>query len=344
MIPRDGGQASLDMLIGLSIFLFSVVVAAIMSPGLYAGLQSAVIDYDAVAYRTGVILAEDPGMPSMPPWNTLGEDYLYRIKRFGLAVDRESPGVLAETKVDRFFNTTLFAYPDDYRSRLIFGSTPYRFNISLRDTDGARMLGDPLPPGYGYIRRIVSVAHPAAFETGPDPAFNATNGEDVTETFTVAFNGTDLFDPAIPAACRIDPRIQPVWINITGIGGYMNNSGTNPSQISCGSFTEATLSTVRFRVDGAMVPFPYAEENPEAYRFTIDGSPANLTPGTRVSDELRLLIQPGTLPVERYAVTGVVFSFDDAVPAILIHGTGTVGEDHTVRPPLTRAVLEVAVW
>ncbi|MGC9436153.1 MAG: hypothetical protein ACP5C4_08795 [Methanomicrobiales archaeon] len=345
MIPGDGAQMSLDMLIGLSIFLFSFVVAATMAPGLYAGLQSAVIDYDAVAYRTGVILAEDAGMPSMPPWNSLGDEYLYRIERFGLAVDRQSPGILAGTKVDRFFDTSLFSYPEDYRRRLIFGSTPYRFNISLREEGGVRTVGDPLPDRYGYIRRIVSITHPASFETGPDPAFNATESDNVTEMFTVAFNGTDLFDPSIPAAYRIDPRSEPVWINITGIGGFLNNSETNPSPLANGSFTKATLSTVRFRIDGAPVPFPYSEENPEAYRFSIDGSPANLTPGTPVSEELRLLIMPGTLPVERYAETGVVFSFEsDGVPAILIHGTGYVGQDHTVQPPLTRGVLEVAVW
>jgi hypothetical protein len=42
------------------------VVVANMVPSLLVGLQrSTAIDYDAVAYRTAVILTEDPGEPSI---------------------------------------------------------------------------------------------------------------------------------------------------------------------------------------------------------------------------------------------------------------------------------------
>ncbi|NLZ31190.1 MAG: hypothetical protein GX885_10720, partial [Methanomicrobiales archaeon] len=52
---------SLDFLAGFTIFLLALIMVVNMVPGLLAGLESSGIDYDAVAYRTGVILAEDPG-------------------------------------------------------------------------------------------------------------------------------------------------------------------------------------------------------------------------------------------------------------------------------------------
>ncbi|MHC1625863.1 MAG: hypothetical protein ACXQTG_06400 [Methanoculleaceae archaeon] len=347
MTPAEEAQMSLDLLVGVSIFLLAFLIAATMAPGLYAGLNDPVVDYSAVAYRTGVILAEDTGEP--PSWQNLGQDYLYRIERFGLAVDRQSPGILGMEKIERFFDPSLFSYPEDYRSRLIFGSTPYRFNISLLDLDEDRLwtAGGPRPRRYGYIRKVVSISRPGSFEIGAEPEFNATVSPDVTESFTVAFNGTELLDPAIPAAYRIDPLNRPVWINITSISGYLNNSDTNPSPLAeGGSWTEATLSSVRFLIDGSPVPFPYAEIENGSYLFLVDGTPANLSPQVPVNESLRLLIRPGTLPVENYKVSEVVFSFDDDPPAIFIHGNGCVGysSDHTVIPPLTRAVLEVAVW
>ena len=59
----DSGIQSIDFLAGFTIFMVAFIWVATMVPGLFIGIQSYTIDYDAVAYRTGVILAEDPGQP-----------------------------------------------------------------------------------------------------------------------------------------------------------------------------------------------------------------------------------------------------------------------------------------
>ena len=58
---------SLDFLAGFTIFLLALIMVVSMVPGLLAGLESSGIDYDAVAYRTGVILVEDP-VAGQSPW------------------------------------------------------------------------------------------------------------------------------------------------------------------------------------------------------------------------------------------------------------------------------------
>ena len=60
----DAGQLAIDFLIGFTIFMISLIVVLTFISGTFVGLQSRTIDYDAVAYRTGVILAEDPGEPN----------------------------------------------------------------------------------------------------------------------------------------------------------------------------------------------------------------------------------------------------------------------------------------
>ena len=111
-----------------------------MSSGLLIGLQSKTIDYDAVAYRTGVILAEDPGEANVtdsagnpittdsaswelvylpPKEDPLADHYKSYISRMGLAIPKaydnpdilsqqQSPNILSLDKVKRFFNTSLF--------------------------------------------------------------------------------------------------------------------------------------------------------------------------------------------------------------------------------------------
>ena len=53
----------------------------------------------------------------------------------GLAISKETPNILSQDKVNRFFCSTVFSYPDDYQKRAIFGDYPYRFNISLLDVE-----------------------------------------------------------------------------------------------------------------------------------------------------------------------------------------------------------------
>jgi len=57
----DSGTLSIDFIAGFTIFLLAFIWVLSMVPGLLVNLQGYTIDYDAVAYRTGVILVEDPG-------------------------------------------------------------------------------------------------------------------------------------------------------------------------------------------------------------------------------------------------------------------------------------------
>src|SRR5512137_1466648 len=135
----DSGNLSIDFLAGFTIFMIAFVWVISMIPGLLIGLPAYTIDYDAVAYRTGVILAEDTGEPASweaTPFNL--EWNKADVDRLGLAISRNDPNILAVDKVNRFFDTATscaddaaFCYPDDYRSRAIFGDYPYKFNISL---------------------------------------------------------------------------------------------------------------------------------------------------------------------------------------------------------------------
>ena len=54
---EDSAQLPVDFLVGFTIFILCLIAAANFVPSLLVGLQrTSHIDYDAVAYRTGVVL------------------------------------------------------------------------------------------------------------------------------------------------------------------------------------------------------------------------------------------------------------------------------------------------
>ena len=134
-MTNNDGNLSVDFLVGFSIFMIAFIWVATLVPNLFLGVSSHQIDFDAVAYRTGVILAEDPGNPAVPddPWKYLPDSDKDKIERFGLAVSKETPNILSPQKIDRFFDDAAFPDPEDYRQRAIFGDYPYHFNISLQE-------------------------------------------------------------------------------------------------------------------------------------------------------------------------------------------------------------------
>jgi hypothetical protein len=236
--------------VGFTIFILGLIMVATMIPGLMIGWQRSIsIDYDAVAYRTGVILAEDAGQNSdgTGNWEVWGADHLAEVTRIGLTiwapVGSDAHNVLAPIKVAKFFNSPRYGsatlqnldYPDDYRSKVIFGDYPYQFNISLRTFDGVwdEQIGSPLPAdyGYGYIRRVVKVkeisnttidgtSDRSLWYNATDPldaSYNTTVGN-----FTVRLNCAELMrNQTVPYPYRIDPRIQDLWVNITHFEGFL---------------------------------------------------------------------------------------------------------------------------
>ncbi|RPJ54300.1 MAG: hypothetical protein EHJ95_00480, partial [Methanobacteriota archaeon] len=193
---------------GFTIFILGLIMVATMIPGLMIGWQRSIaIDYDAVAYRTGVILAEDAGQhpDGTARWELEDAVHLAEVTRIGLGVwapiGGDAQNVLSPIKVAKFFNSPRYGnatlldldYPDDYRSKVIFGDYPYQFNISLRTFDGVwnEQIGSPLPAdySYGYIRRVVKVKEISNISI--DGNYTMPNG---TRPWLNKYNSTDLYD------------------------------------------------------------------------------------------------------------------------------------------------------
>ncbi|HTY51582.1 MAG TPA: hypothetical protein VMB35_00130 [Methanomicrobiales archaeon] len=181
-MTKDSGQLPVDFLVGFTIFILSLIMVANFVPSLLVGLQrTSGIDYDAVAYRTGVVLVEDPGEPSglfpigsppppVPPshpqWDLQAYYEKEFVNRFGLTLSHDTPNILSINKIERFFNTSFFN-DTDYRNKLLFSSYQYGYNVSLQNISPMkaadypngilRTIGQPYPEGYGYIRRYVVI-------------------------------------------------------------------------------------------------------------------------------------------------------------------------------------------
>jgi hypothetical protein len=227
-IRDDAGNMSIDFLVGFTIFLLAFIWVATMIPGLLIGLQSYTIDYDAVAYRTGVLLVEDPGWPAIPGWETYNDQQKYNMTRFGLAISKDTPNILSDNKINRFFNKTTFTYPEDYQTRVIFGDYPYQFNVSVRDIerDETRTVGDIRPSGYGHIHRLVKIK--SMSNTTINQTYivthqyinNDTNIESNNVTrheFSILLNNPKLLSDVRDPRYQIDTATDQIMVNITDL-------------------------------------------------------------------------------------------------------------------------------
>ncbi len=345
---------SLDFLAGFTIFLLALIMVVSMVPGLLAGLQSSGIDYDAVAYRTGVILVEDPGWPVNPSWEQYGRDHKDEIQRMGLAVSKDTPNILLSTKVERFFENASTEDPffteDDYHNKVIFGDYPYSYNISLSSGNDLWQTGDPLPPGYGYIRRVVKIKEPSVAEINESISSAYTIDPSAPEwqnstarNFTVRLDFGHLLDPTVSPAYRIDPRIEPVNVTITNFDAYLNNT-----------YDSATLKSVTFQKaepDSPPVPLrwlSYSEEEPDLYTLHLDEDSHSLTPNEPVNSSISLVLKPAFMTfMGPNSILDIRFNFEeeeDEPPHTNIAGTFPYNYDNVNSPPLKTGVLEVAIW
>ena len=227
----DSGVLSIDFIVGFTIFLIAFIWVVSLIPGLLINLQGFTIDYDAVAYRTGVILVEDPGWPQAPvsPWESKIDND--SVVRFGLAISSDTPNILSQEKVNRFFCTTAttafplpFIYRVDYKEKAIFGDYPYRFNISLRDVErnANQSIGDVLPEGYGYIRRLVKIKG-GSNATIDGYNFKNTDNNVTSHTFSILINTPNLYTNMTDLFYQIDPARDQIMINITNLSKMNNN-------------------------------------------------------------------------------------------------------------------------
>lgn len=231
----DSGQLSIDFLAGISIFVITLIIAATMISGLLVGLQSKKIDFDAVAYRTGVILAEDPGEPNTQfnyltiteadQWEFIGYDQKDQVRRFGLTLYKSTPRILAEQKTARFFDRTQFPELSEYHDRMIAGDYPYHFNVSFRIIgEDTLYVGEPFDPhsSYGYIRRVVLVKN----QTNAVVDMYQFNRTPDTDHFSVNLTYGWLLDQSRGPQYWIEPPKEDIVVNLTNFTGIKKDAGT----------------------------------------------------------------------------------------------------------------------
>jgi hypothetical protein len=360
----DSGAMSVDFLVGFTIFILAFIWVATMIPGLFIGIQSHAIDYDAVAYRTGVILAEDPGdvvssADTSIPWE-LQKNKL-NIARFGLTVAKDTPGILDETKVNRFFNATDFVYPADYQKRVIFGDYPYRFNISLKQAgkDTLRSIGDVVPDyySYGYIRRDVkirAISNATIGETIID-TYHYNNTEDVQDNqFSIMINTSLLLFDDVGTirsqtgdmAYRINPLKDKIIINITDLDTTRDLVKYPAATMSV---SDVKFYTKSYGVSG-LAPFVVPAASYSSFLYK-DGAAAPVTPPVIFSDEISMVFEPGfflAAGTDDTIFINLTFSVDP--PQQFLNNTHTepfaydYNPVNVTQPELTDAVIEVAVW
>ena len=323
----SSANMSIDFLVAFTIFMVAFIWVATMIPNLFLGVSEHGIDYDAVAYRTAVILAEDPGatIPTVyTPWEQEGASGKDNVARFGLAISKDTPNILSRKKVERFFSTD-FVYPDDYREKVIFGDYPYRFNITLledgKEVSEVRHIGDILPESnYGFIRREVRIKgdHNTTIDKTDYDLFklynkdigptNNYNINATTHNFVIKINRTQLLhgnitepplNPSYNAAYQIDPRTDWIYINLTDFDYRSPKAlewvdGTNV-MINTIQLTKVTLSRTDDEVMAPVQMGGYDQDFLYIGDKLIDGlGPGTSLPQTIYPDkEIRLKFKPG---------------------------------------------------
>lgn len=359
----DSGNMSIDFLVGFTIFMITFIWVATMVPGLFIGIQSHTIDYDAVAYRTGVILVEDPGaVGSLAtgnlPWEFQNDKR--DVARFGLAISKDTPNILDENKVNRFFCSTAFSYPEDYQKRVIFGDYPYRFNISLRAVgeDTIRSVGDVVPDNYGYIRRDVKIKGPSNTTIGKTMinAHAYHNTENVTlNEFRIVINSSHLLtgkvgeivNPNGDTAYRINPNGERIVINITDLD-ETRNTVAHPESYN------VSLSDVKFYQTHTGDSNLYAFSPVAAFEnYTyVNWSATGVKPPVEIKDSnLSMVFEPGFFSsTDKYGAIYINLTFKLMPDQQYLNNTHTRPFDYNynpvnvTQPALKDAVMEVAVW
>ena len=349
-IRMDDGQLTIDFSVGFAIFILSLGMVASFVPGLLAGLQrTSGIDYDAVAYRTGVILVEDPGAPvghevGMPganlslPWELMPLLDPGNVSRFGLAIDADHPNILSINKIEKFFNASLLG--GDYRKQMLFSTYGYSYNISLKSITPmgpdyplglTRRVGDPYPESvYGYIRRYVMIKqNPNMTVTFQD----VRTPQQAPGNYTVMLNGNALYNKGIDTPYTIDLQREPTIINLT-------NLGVLPKA------TTQHLLWINITNQSATVTINQSLEAARA-NLTVDGNPINLTDPfaepVQATSFARLRID-SLDPREFYDGTTINITFQFDTTESLIWGAKQYDYSTVTPPDLAEGVLEVGIW
>ena len=362
-MTKDSGALSIDFIVGFTIFLIAFIWIVSLVPGLLINLQGFTIDYDAVAYRTGVILVEDPGDVTSPsftsPWESQADKDF--IARFGLAISRDTPNILSQEKVDRFFCSTAFVYPQDYQEKAIFGEYPYRFNISLHDEQRNlnQSVGDVLPGGYGYIRRLVkikgvsnaTIGNTSFLEYTTNPSayrFNNTEQNVTSHTFSILVNTPQLYTEITDPSYQIDPVKDKIIINFTDLNSTMTNRINNPINLTSITISSNTINSLQYStvpdtillVDGQMVNVSNKLPQPANNSISLTFSPKYF----------QEQVYAGLFDKSFYTPIYINMSFTLGANSTFLNNSWSSPFDYNytskyvTQPDLRNAVVEVAVW
>ncbi|MEM1957378.1 MAG: hypothetical protein QXX76_03820 [Archaeoglobaceae archaeon] len=153
----DEGKLSLDLLIGLSIFLFTFIFVANFLPGVFADVRNE-INLAHQAYRIAALLVEDPGYPS--EWESIDVTNCTNAEfRPGLIVlnidapsNKKEYNHLDFNKIQKFAelmaNNVCRSEVKKYLGLdlTIFGShISYGLNASLKNLNGSLLLNNSQP-------------------------------------------------------------------------------------------------------------------------------------------------------------------------------------------------------
>ena len=359
----DSGQLSIDFFIGLSIFLITLIIAATMISGLLVGLQTKTIDFDAVAYRTGVIIVEDPGEPSTGAiyetiskenqWEFIGYDQKDQIRRLGLTLYKSTPRVLSEEKVQSFFDRNQFPELSEYRDRIISGDYPYHFNISLKIIGGPSLppIGDSFDPdsSYGYIRRVVLVKNQTQADIDMYPFSNNTvPGPD---QFYVNITYRLLLNQTRGPQYWIEPPKEVIAVNLVNISAITNQS------------PNVKLTNIRLTFEGKLLdgrevsdinlpyePFIVDIDNGTLKTFVWpDGAPGGphiINESINITFPAGFFIPPSEFAIIREIKMRVRYEFTPGTVNLSDQNSyNYLPESPGFSPPhLIPAILEVRVW
>ncbi len=327
-MDHDSGQLSIDLTIGFAVFMIGFIFVVTLMGGLLVGLQSKTIDYDAVAYRTSVILVEDPGEPRVNlyavnpdpldlSWEQIDDPV--QITRLGLLYSKEHPGVLSGEKIKRFFTPGEFTN-EEYKDKLLLsepGQYPYHFHINLSGYPNAGntwIVEDTNPPAStGYMKRAVLIKGYSMPITLDNPV------EYVNVTLPLSGIQSDR-----GGLYGIYPRFEPIEI-------FIDASRLGPALLPI-DLTDVFLTPpddysfvyeekVPVRIDGAST-------SDDSYTMSVN----------EVNDTIHLRFEPGYF--SGYSIEDVVLHFQFAPP---IPPFDDLDETY-VPPPLTIATLEVSIW
>ena len=136
MRKDEKGQMSIDFLVGMSLFMLALIFLVLVIQGMFLPFQTETIDLNSVAYRTSVILVEDPG------WGDKGTDWekqnIENVSRIGLAIDKAHPNMLDMKKLAVFENKTLINNANLARKLGLYrhignSDVYYGYNITIAD-------------------------------------------------------------------------------------------------------------------------------------------------------------------------------------------------------------------